>query len=131
MDRSRLSIWTYLVLVFGGGLATGFLADRAYTMRTVSANAIPRNPEEWKRRYLDDVRTRCHLSQAQLTQVGEILDHTRQRADALRARMDPEWKALHADQVREVRALMVGPQIAEFDKFRAEREAQHRKHSNN
>lgn len=129
MDRSRVSIWTYLVLVFVGGSVTGFLADRVYTMRTVSANAIPRNPEEWKRKYLEDVRTRCHLSEAQLAQVNQILEVTRHRAEAIRARMEPEWKALHADQVREVRAVMVGPQVAEFDKLRAEREAQHKAHS--
>lgn len=131
MDRSRLSVWTYLVLVFVGGLATGFLADRAYTMRAVSANAVPRSPEEWKRKYLEEVRSRCHLSDAQVAQVGQILDNTRQRADALRARLDPEWKALHAEQVGKVRALMVGPQVAEFDQFHAEREAQHHKKSKN
>ena len=129
MDRSRLSVWAYLVLVFAGGLATGFFADRVYTMRTVSANAVPRNPEEWKRRYLEDVHARCHLSAAQLAQVSQVLDQTRQRADALRARMAPEWKALHDEQVAKVRALMVGPQVAEFDKFRADREALHQKHS--
>jgi Spy/CpxP family protein refolding chaperone len=129
MDRSRVSIWTYLVLVFAGGLATGFFADRVYTMRTVSAHAVPRNPEEWKRKYISDVRSRCHLSEAQVEQVGQILDATRRKADALKTRMAPEWEALHTEQVRQVRELMTGPQVAEFEQFRAEREALHRAHS--
>lgn len=128
MDRPR-ALWTYLVLVFAGGLATGFFADRAYTMREVSAHAAPHSPEEWKRKYLADLRSRCHLTDEQAGKVGAVLDVTRQRAEALRARMAPEWEALHQDQVRQVRELLAGPQVAEFDKFRAEREAQHRAHS--
>ena len=129
MERSKVTVWTYLVLVFAGGLATGFFADRVYTMRTVSANASPHNPEEWKRKYLADVRERCHLTDPQVAQVTTILDNTRHKADALRARMAPEWAALRAEQVRQMRELMAGPQVAQFDQFHAEREAQHKAHS--
>lgn len=131
MNRPRVPVWAYLLLVFAGGLAAGFLADRVYTLRTVSAHVAPHNAEEWKRKYLADVRTRCHLSDAQLAQVAVVLDATRKQAEALRARMAPEWQALHAEQVRKVRELMQGSQVADFDQFRAEREAQHRAHSRN
>lgn len=131
MQRPRVPVWAYLVLVFVGGLAAGVFADRAYTLRAVSAHAAPHNAEEWKRKYLADVRTRCHLSDEQAAQVSVVLDTTRKQAEALRARMAPEWEALHAEQVRKVRDLMQGSQIAEFDQFRAEREAQHRAHSKN
>lgn len=126
MERSRVSVWTYLVLVFVGGLATGFFADRVYTMRSVSAHGLPHSPEEWKRKYVADVRERCHLADDQVNQVSQILDDTRQKAEAIRTRMAPEWEALHAEQVSRVRDLMKGPQVAEFDQFRAEREARHK-----
>lgn len=129
MERSRVSVWIYLVLVFAGGLVTGLFADRVYTLRTVSAHAVPHNPEEWKRKYIADVKSRCQLTDTQVDQVSQVLDDTRRKAEGMRARLAPEWAALHSEQVRRVRELMAGPQVAEFDRFRAEREAQHKARS--
>jgi hypothetical protein len=124
MKPNGVSPWLYFFLVFAGGIATGFFGDRALNARTVSANVSPRTAQEWKRHYMGDLKTRCNLTDTQLTQVDDILERTHKQADELRDRIAPELDALHNQQVLQVRELMTDAQRPAYDHFRAERDAQ-------
>ena len=120
----RFSPWLYFLLVFAGGIATGFFGDRVFATRPVIADTAPHSAEEWKRHYIDDLKRRCALTQDQVSRVNTVLEETHKQADALRARIAPEMTALHNQQVKEVRELLTDGQKPAYDQFRAERDAQ-------
>jgi Spy/CpxP family protein refolding chaperone len=122
MKRSSLSTAVYLLLVFLSGIAVGVFANRLYVMNSVSANASSKSPEEWRRKYVEEIRSRLRLSDQQVAQLQPILDETRQRFHDAHERAKPELKAIHDEQVQKVRSILKDDQKAEFEKFRQERE---------
>src|SRR5690348_12524170 len=56
MQRAGLSTVTYLALVFVSGVAVGGFGMRLYTLSSVTANVSPRNPDEFRRRYVAELR---------------------------------------------------------------------------
>jgi DNA anti-recombination protein RmuC len=119
MKVSKLSTWIYLVLVFLSGALLGAFSHRLYTANSVSA--APRNAEEYRRNYIQEMRTRLKLTDEQLSQLQPILDGTRQRFHAFHERTKPELKAIQDDQVAKVRSILSEPQRAEYEKMREER----------
>ncbi len=130
MSRSRLSASLYLVLVFFSGALVGGFSHRLYTMNSVSASAPARlKPEDFRKRYLEEMRTRLKLTPEQQTQLSRIMDTTRDRFHDLHERTKPELdaikvqeKQIQADHRQEVRAMLTDPQRAEYEKMLAERE---------
>lgn len=122
MKRSRLSGGAYLLLVFLSGIVVGVFANRLYVMNSVSANANPKTPEEWRRKYVEEMRSRVRLSPDQVRQLEPILDETRRLFHEAHERAKPELKAIQDAQVQKVRAILSEDQKAEYEKFRAERE---------
>ncbi len=78
MPKSRTSAALSLLLVFVSGALVGVLAHRAYITRIAAANANPprirRDPAEFRRHYINDMRERVKLTDAQVSQVNQILD---------------------------------------------------------
>ena len=125
MKGSRIPVWLYLVLVFAGGAGAGIFGDRLYTARTVSADSrsgAPRSPEEFRKRYTDEMKRRLSLTPDQLTQLNSVLQATQDRMRALHERDRPEMSAIHQEQVDQVHAILDDKQDAEYDKMREERE---------
>jgi len=122
MKRSSLSTAVYLLLVFLSGIAVGVFANRLYFMNSVSANTSSKSPEEWRRKYVEEIRSRLRLSDQQVAQLQPILDETRQRFHDAHERAKPELKAIQDEQVQKVRSILKDDQKAEFEKFRQERE---------
>jgi len=130
MRRTTLSTALYVSLVFLSGTVVGGFAHRLYTLNTVMAGPTSPKPEDFRRKYLDELRSRLGLSAEQLTRISGILDSTRTRYDEVRAKWDkeakekakPELKAIHEDQVQKVKGILSETQQAEYDKFRMERE---------
>ena len=125
--RSVFSTRLYLALVFLSGILVGGFAVRLYTMSSVSASVNPRNPEEFKRRYIEEMRSRLHLSDQQVTQLGPILDETRQRYREFHERYKPELKAIQNQQVGKIRSILTEGQQPEYSKMLDEREKQRQK----
>ena len=122
MKRSSLSTGVYLLLVFLSGIVVGVFANRLYVMNSVSANANPKSPEEWRRKYVAEMRSRLRLSDQQVAQLEPILDETRQRFHDAHERAKPELKAIQDEQVQKIRSILKDDQKAEYEKMRAERE---------
>jgi hypothetical protein len=113
--------------VFCSGIAVGAYGYHSYTAKTVSATGKPPlTPEEWRRKYIEEVRTRVNLDNAQVGSLNTILDETRSRFKELKDRYKQEQKAetdrIRAEQNEKVRAMLKPEQRPEYDRFREERE---------
>ena len=118
----------YLLIVFGCGLATGVFGDRFYEARIVMAGGSqPRlKPEEWKKKHLDDLKDRLHLTADQTSRISAVLDETHSEMIALMAKSQPDMERIQKEQYDKVTAVLTPDQAAEYAKFHAEREARRR-----
>jgi len=122
MRPFRLSALIYLTLVFLSGVVVGVLGYRFYTVQTVTARNRPPNPEEMRRQYVEDLRTRLNLRPDQLQRLTEILEATGKRFHEMRKKWAPEMRAIQEDQANSIRAMLDEGQRAEYEKMRQERE---------
>jgi rRNA maturation protein Nop10 len=132
MKRSSLLTALYLLLVFVSGAVVGGFGHRLYTMNTVSASVASvsapkkKSPEELRRKYVAELQTRLGLANDQLVKLNGILDTTHARFTEERDRSKAGLKAIHDDQVSQVRSILGDSQRVEYDKWRAEREKHRR-----
>ncbi|HWB97628.1 MAG TPA: hypothetical protein VG672_13025, partial [Bryobacteraceae bacterium] len=104
MPRSKLSAGLYLLVVFLSGALVGGFGYRLYTMNSVSASSASRpKPEDFRRRYLEEMRSRLKLDDRQVTRLSQIWDETKDRYRALHERTKPQLDAIKA-QEKEIQA---------------------------
>jgi hypothetical protein len=94
------------------GAVVGGFANRLYMAKAVSATP---NRAEIRKQYIQDMRGRLHLSDAQVAQLQTI-------ADATGKRMREMHKNIQDDHVQQVTAILDDSQKAEYAKMREERE---------
>lgn len=125
MQRNNLTIAAYLLLVFGGGAAVGAFGHRLYTVKSVDATSAPRRkgPEDFRRAYVTEISERLKLTAEQATQVEGVLSKTGEKYRAFRERTRPEMDQIQNEQINAIRALLSETQQAEYEKWRAERDA--------
>ena len=112
-----------LLVVFLSGVLVGGISHRAYSVKAdVKNDRRPRSPEEYRKRYVDEMNSRLHLDANQLSQLNTILDETRQRYNAAHAKIRPEMKQIHTEQVERVRSILTEAQKPEYAKILEERE---------
>jgi hypothetical protein len=121
MRRSGLSMGIYLALVFLSGAVAGGVGVRLYTLNSVNASA-PKTPEEFRKQYVAEMRSRLKLTDQQVSQLQPILDETRQRYRDLHEKNRPALKAIQDEQVAKVRAILTVAQQGDYEKMREERE---------
>lgn len=122
MPRTRISIALYLVLVFASGILVGTVTHRLYATNTASANNSPRSMSEFRKRYLDGMRTKVGVSEAQIVEITRTLDETKRKFDALAAQEQPLHDKIQQEHIDEVKALLNDQQKIAYDNWRAERE---------
>ena len=122
MKLTRWTVALYMGLVFVCGGVVGAFGHRLYTVSGVSANVAPRNPEEFRKKYLADIKARLKLTDAQVTQMSVIMDDTRMRFRETRAIIEPQMKKIREDQQRKFAELFSPEQLAEWQKIAEERE---------
>jgi len=123
MPRTRLSAAAYLILVFASGILVGIVSHRLYMTTTASANVAPapRSMQEFKRRYLADMRQKVHATDAQISEVDRILDDTKRKFDNLHAQEKPLRDKIQQDQLNQIRALLDDQQRDAFNRWHEER----------
>jgi hypothetical protein len=130
MPKSRLSAFLSLLLVFLSGVTVGGFAYRLYMVKTVSSNSPGprrRDPEEFRRQRLAEMRDRLKADDQQLEQIKQIYDQTRQKYDEIRQKTSVEGQAIDAEQVAKIKAILRPDQVATYDQLRAEHEAAHKR----
>jgi hypothetical protein len=120
MRLSRVNTVVYIGLIFLSGSVVGVFADRLYSVSGVRAKD-PRDPKEWRSKYLTEMKSRLSLRPEQVTSLNNILDETRTRFHEVHARMQPELDSIREQQVNKIRAMLDEPQRLEYEKMRAER----------
>jgi len=123
MTLSRWKIALYVGLVFVSGAVLGAFTHRLYIVSGVSANA-PRNPEEFRKRYMQEMKSRLKLTADQATKLSVILDETRARVRSTRESIEPEIRKIRDEQQEKVHQILSADQRPEYDKMRQEREAE-------
>ena len=116
MRRSNVATLVYLLVVFASGAVVGGFANRLYMAKTVSATVnASRSHAELRKQYIQDMRNRLHLTDAQVTELQQIMDATGQRIHEVR-------KTIEDEHIRKVVAMLDDSQKAEYATMRAERE---------
>ncbi|MFN3324908.1 MAG: hypothetical protein ACK5AZ_15530 [Bryobacteraceae bacterium] len=122
MKRSTASVALYLTIVFASGVLVGGFGHRLYSVASVDASTAPTTPEEYRQRYVDEMRSRLHLDEEQVQSLHVILDETRVRFHEVKERYRPEMKEIQDDQVRQIKSILSEEQRLEYDNMREERE---------
>jgi hypothetical protein len=77
---------------------------------------------EYRKRYLDGMRTKVGVSEAQIVAITRELDQTKRKFDALAAQEQPLHDKIQQDHIDEIKALLNDQQKIAYDNWRAERE---------
>ena len=122
MRPTRWTVALYMALVFACGGVVGAFAFRLYTVSGVSANVGQRNPEEFRKRFMADLKSPLQLSDDQAGKLGVIMDETRLRVRAARMTIEPELEKIREDQKQKISELLSPDQQAEWQKILDERQ---------
>ena len=127
MKRSNLVLAAYLLAVVLSGGVVGFLVHYLYNMQSVNAKAMPRDPDDYRHKYVEEMRSRLSLQEEQVQQLNAILDSTRLRHREVREKHRPEINAIQEEQVSKIRSILSEPQRLLYETMRAERDQKRRK----
>jgi len=122
MKRPGLAAALYVVLVFVSGAVVGGFADRLYTAKSVSASVNLPKPADWRKKYVEDITKRVHLSPQQVGELGAILDDTQTKYHEEHDRSKQQLALFHTEQVQKVHDILSPVQLPDYEKFLAERE---------
>jgi hypothetical protein len=123
LPRSRITIALYLVLVFASGILVGVESHRLYaTTSTARANSSPQNMGEFRRRYLDGMKTQVGVNDTQLTQINNILEDTKKKVNELAALEKPLHDRIQQEHIDQIKDLLSPQQKIAYDNWRAARE---------
>jgi len=122
MNTNQAKAALFAVLLFGFGAATGALGHRYYAATVVSAKTP--TAEEWRSKYINEMRAKLKLNQHQVDELQVILDETKARFRAARESHHPEMVRIKDDQLTKVKALLSPEQARQYEAIVAERERQ-------
>ena len=126
MKRWNLPIAVYLFVVFLSGSVVGALGYRLYSPPAAKSGSLvtpPKiTPEEFRRQYLEEMRTRVNLTPDQIQKLNSILDDTRARMVEARGQHDQTVKQIREHQFELVRAMLTPEQLPKYEQVRLERE---------
>lgn len=125
MKLSRWTVALYVGLVFASGVVVGAFGHRFIDVSAVSANAR-RNPEEFRKRFTAEMKSRLNLTGDQMTQLSDVLESTRAEFRTTRDSIEPALAKIRDEQHQRILAILDSAQQAEYEKMRQEREAQAR-----
>jgi len=121
MPRNGITIALYLILVFASGITVGVVSYRLYSTSTASASTAKPTIGEFRRLYLEGMRTKVGAGPDQLDKVAVILDDTRDKLNELAAKEKPLHDRIREEHIAEIRALLNDQQKVAYDNWRAER----------
>jgi hypothetical protein len=122
MKPTRWTVALYMALVFACGGVVGAFAHRLYTVSGVSANVGQRNPEEYRKRFMAELKSRLHLNDDQAAKLDAVMDDTRMRVRAARSTIEPELQKIRDDQKQRISELLSPDQQSEWQKILDERQ---------
>jgi hypothetical protein len=128
MKLSRRTIALYVGLIFASGILVGAYGHRFVQVTAVSANAR-RNPEEFRKQFMAEMKSRLVLNGDQVTQLNDVLDSTRVEFQNTRDSIEPALAKIREQQHQRILEILKTDQRSEYEKMRVEREAHARQES--
>jgi hypothetical protein len=122
MKFTRWTVAFYMALVFACGGVVGAFAYRLYTVAGVSANVGQRNPEEFRKRFMADMKARLQLTDEQAEKLSAVMDDARAQFRDARKKFEPEMQKIREDQRQRISRLLSPSQQAEWEKIVEERQ---------
>jgi hypothetical protein len=134
MPKSRLLSFLGLLAIFASGALSGVFGYRLYVASAASGHNLPPgstgarqapgpNPEEIRKRIIEEMRQRVKLDDTQVAKVNRIFDDTRAKFELIHQEMNDRGHAAWDEQVAEVKAILRPDQVPLYDQLRAEHEA--------
>ena len=134
MPKSRFLSFLGLLAIFVCGAVSGIFGYRFYVASAASGHNLPPgpvnarqgpgpNPEEIRKRIVEEMRRRVKLDDAQVVKVNRIFDETRAKFDRIHQEMNERGHAAWDEQVAAVKAILRTDQVPLYDQLRAEHEA--------
>jgi len=120
MKLSGRTVALYVGLTFASGVLTGVYGHRFFDVTEVSANAR-RNPEEFRKRLVAEMKSRLKLNSDQMTQLNDVLDSTRVEFQNTRDSIEPALAKIREEQHQRILELLQADQRMEYEKMRKER----------
>jgi hypothetical protein len=129
MPKYKLSAVLSLLVVFLSGSVLGAVAYRLYAVNAVQGVDVARkqpkmSPEEFRKHYVEEFRTKVKADDQQIAALQQILDQTRADFHKMRDRMNAEGEAIQAAQVEKINAILREDQRPLYTALRAERDKQ-------
>lgn len=116
MNSNKAKAVLFAVLLFAAGSTVGALGHRYYTANVANA------AEDFREKYIREMRTKLKLNQHQVDQLQVILDETKDKFRAARESHHPEMVKIKDDQLTKVKAMLSPDQAKQYEAMVAERE---------
>jgi Spy/CpxP family protein refolding chaperone len=120
----------YFLLVFLSGSVVGALAYRTYNPPTARGSAQS-SPNEWRRGYIEETRSRLSLTDEQVDKLKAMLDQTEERFREARKRENQEIRQIGEEHYQRVRTILTPEQLPKYEKLHEEREAKAKEQERN
>jgi hypothetical protein len=131
MPKNKVSALLSLLLVFASGILVGAVGYRLYVVNMVVLPQAPRppqrDPEEVRKRIVSEMQQKVKLDDAQVQQLNQIYDQTRQAFDALHKQSSQESRVIWEKQKDEVRAILRSDQLPLYEQYQKERDEMHKR----
>ena len=122
MTHNRWTAVFFAVLLFGCGVVCGVLGQRYLSAAVVNA----RTAEDFRHRYVSEMKSKLKLTQDQINRLEVILDETRAQYKAVRDESRPAMLKIKEEQIRRVESILTPEQVPAYQKLVAERERKYR-----
>ncbi len=122
MRRNRWTAILFAVLLFGCGVLCGVLVQRYFSAAVVS----PKTAEDFRHRYVSEMKSELKLTPDQINRLEVILDETKAQYKAVRDESRPAMLKIKAEQIRRVKTILTPEQVPAYEKLVAERERRYR-----
>jgi hypothetical protein len=130
MPKTKFSALLSLLLVFGSGILVGAVGYRLYMVNSVTSGSPrppQRDPEEVRKRRIQELKDKVRLDEDQVAKVNDIYDHTRQEFHALKKKGDEEGHAIWEKQRMAIRSILRPEQIPLYEQYQKDLDEQHKR----
>jgi hypothetical protein len=141
MPKSKVSAFLSVLLVFASGAAMGAVGYRLYVVKTVVSPVQAKkktSPEEFRKEAMSRLKVAVKLNDQQLIEVQKIYDWQGDQFMPMhkqyQAKIDQDWREfdqqrdqLHEEAVTKMKAILTPEQQPLYDKWLADRAADHKK----
>jgi uncharacterized membrane-anchored protein YhcB (DUF1043 family) len=147
MPKSKVSAFLSVLLVFASGAAMGVVGYRLYVVKSVASSVgqpppkkkMSLSPEDFRKRIVAHLKEAVKLSDQQVEQVQKIYDwqgeqftpiqkQYQAKIDPIMSEFDQQRDQLHLAAVAKMKAILTPEQQPLYDKWLADRAADHKKH---